>query len=168
MYCNRCGKEMAFGQQFCSACGAPVADARAITAGRVQRHIQLLSILWFVYSFFTLLGGGIVLVLANTLFVYLGGGDMQRVPGFLQPLLSFIAILLLAKALAGFAAGWGLLQRERWARPVALVLGFLSLLNPPFGTALGIYTLWVLLPSEAGDEYGGLTAQPVSDRGVAA
>jgi len=168
MYCNRCGKEMAFGQQFCAACGASVADAAVITAGRVQRHIQLLSILWFVYSFFTLLGGGVLLVLANTLFVYLGRGDMRNVPGFLQPLLTFIAIVLLTKALAGFAAGWGLLQRERWARPVALVLGFLSLLNPPFGTALGIYTLWVLLPSAAGDEYGGLTSQPVSDRQVSA
>src|SRR4051812_2365796 len=85
MYCNRCGKEMVFGQQFCAACGAPVADAAVITAGRVQRHIQLLSILWFVYSFFTLLGGGVLLVLANTLFVHLGRGEMRDVPGFLQP-----------------------------------------------------------------------------------
>ena len=159
---------MAFGQQFCAACGAPIADAAVITAGRVQRHIQLLSILWFVYSFFTLLGGGVLLVLANTLLVHLGRGEMRDVPGFLQPLLTFIAIFVLAKALAGFAAGWGLLQRERWARAVALVLGFLSLLDPPFGTALGIYTLWVLLPSAAGDEYGGLTSRPVSDSQVSA
>jgi len=34
------------------------------------------------------------------------------------------------------------------------VLAFPSLLfNVPFGTALGIYTLWVLLPAESDVEY---------------
>lgn len=161
MFCNRCGKEMAAGQQFCSACGAQVASAGVLTAGgRVQRHIQLLSILWFVYSFFTLVGGVVLLVIANTMFAHLGRrtDEFRDVPGFLQPLLTVIAIFLLAKALAGLAAGWGLLQREPWARPVALVLAFVALLDPPFGMALGIYTLWVLLPSSAGEEYGVLGA----------
>jgi hypothetical protein len=35
----------------------------------------------------------------------------------------------------------------------ALVMAFLNLLNFPFGTALGVYTLFVLLPDAAGDEY---------------
>ena len=74
--------------------------------------------------------------------------ELLRLPGaFLRPLLSVIAILLLAKAALGFIAGWGLLQDEGWARILALVLGFVSLFtNIPFGTALGIYTMWVLLP----------------------
>jgi hypothetical protein len=47
-----------------------------------------------------------------------------------------------------------LLQREPWARTLAVVLGFVSLFfNVPFGTALGIYTLWVLLPAESDIEY---------------
>jgi hypothetical protein len=46
-----------------------------------------------------------------------------------------------------------LLQREPWARIVCLIMGFLALLNIPFGTALGVYTLWVLLPAEADEEY---------------
>jgi hypothetical protein len=37
---------------------------------------------------------------------------------------------------------------------VAVVLAFPSLMfNVPFGTALGIYTLWVLLPAESDVEY---------------
>jgi hypothetical protein len=35
----------------------------------------------------------------------------------------------------------------------AIVLGILALFHPPFGTALGIYTLWVLLPTESAAEY---------------
>jgi len=47
-----------------------------------------------------------------------------------------------------------LLQREPWARTLAVILGFVSLFfNIPFGTALGIYTLWVLLPAESDVAY---------------
>lgn len=127
--------------------------------GRVQRHIQLLAILWFVYSFFTLLPGIFLWVFSNFMALHAGRpGDFKDVPSFVPGLVTFIAILLVAKALAGFAAGWGLLQREGWARPLTLVLAFLSLLNLPFGTALGIYSLWVLLPGSAGEEYGVLAA----------
>jgi hypothetical protein len=54
---------------------------------------------------------------------------------------------------------WGLFERESWARTLGLVLGFLALLRFPLGTALGIYTLWVLLPQNSGREYERL-AQP--------
>lgn len=155
MFCNRCGKEMAAGQQFCPACGAQVADATGLMAGRVQRHIQLVAILWFVYSFFTFVVGAAALIVANTLFIELGRRN-ENFPGFLHPLITAVGCLILIKAFVGFAAGWGLLQRERWARALALVLGFISLLNPPFGTALGIYTLWVLLPESAAQEYSTL------------
>ena len=60
---------------------------------------------------------------------------------------------MLAKAALGFVAGWGLLQRERWARILALVLAFISLFNVPFGTAVGVYTMWVLLPGDSEQEY---------------
>jgi hypothetical protein len=74
-----------------------------------------------------------------------------------------VAILLLAKAAIGFVAGWGLLQREKWARIVVLVLAFVSLFtNIPFGTALGVYTMWVLLPSDSEREYDALVEVPAA------
>jgi hypothetical protein len=36
---------------------------------------------------------------------------------------------------------------------LALVLGFVNLIHIPFGTALGIYTLWVLLPAQSEREF---------------
>ena len=48
-------------------------------------------------------------------------------------------------------------QTPPWARVLGLVLGFLALLRPPFGTALGIYTLWGLLPDHSGQEYERLS-----------
>jgi hypothetical protein len=58
---------------------------------------------------------------------------------------------------AHLVLAWGLFQREPWARVLGLVLGILALLRPPFGTALGIYTLWVLLPEHSGQEYERLS-----------
>jgi uncharacterized membrane protein YecN with MAPEG domain len=58
---------------------------------------------------------------------------------------------------AHLVLAWGLFQRESWARILGLVLGFLALLRPPFGTALGIYTLWVLLPEHSSREYDRLS-----------
>jgi membrane-bound metal-dependent hydrolase YbcI (DUF457 family) len=73
--------------------------------------------------------------------------------GFLHSLFATLGIIVLVKSAAGFLAGWGLLQREPWARMLTIVLAFLALFNIPFGTALGIYTLWVLLPAESDAEY---------------
>ena len=61
--------------------------------------------------------------------------------------------LLLVGGVIGIVAGWGLLERQPWARMLAIVLGCFSLLDMPFGTALGIYTLWVLLPAASEEEY---------------
>jgi hypothetical protein len=36
---------------------------------------------------------------------------------------------------------------------LTIVLGVVHLVNVPFGTALGAYTLWVLLPAESEAEY---------------
>jgi hypothetical protein len=60
--------------------------------------------------------------------------------------------LLVAAAICG-ATGVGLYNHDSWGRPLALIMGFLVLLKPPFGTALGIYTLWILLPTKSDAEY---------------
>jgi hypothetical protein len=73
--------------------------------------------------------------------------------------LSFLGVIAVLMALTGFLAGFGLLERRPWARSLTIVLAVIGLLHPPFGTALGIYTLWVLLPTESEDEYRR-TARP--------
>ena len=69
---------------------------------------------------------------------------------------------LVTSGAVGFVAGWGLLNREPWGRVLALVLGFIALIHVPLGTALGIYTLWVLLPANAEDEYAKYRAAHVA------
>jgi hypothetical protein len=119
----------------------------------VQQHIRVLGILWLALSAVNVLGGAVLFILANTLFVHLAE---QGAPMFLRPLLSLVGLFILLKACAGFLGGWGLLQHESWARIVILVLAFLALFNVPFGTALGVYSLWVLLPAESEEQYEAL------------
>lgn len=156
MFCDRCGAELQPEQRFCGSCGKPAGAGAAPrpVEGRVGRHLQILAVLWFAASALNLIGGVVLMVLANSLFAHIGRfGGIPDMPGFLQPLLSVVGGMILLKALAGFAAGWGLLERQPWARPLTLVLGFVSLVNIPLGTALGIYSIWVLLSPRAGEEY---------------
>jgi hypothetical protein len=49
------------------------------------------------------------------------------------------------RAALAIAAGWGLMEHTQWGRMVAIIAAIFSLLKFPFGTALGIWTLVVLL-----------------------
>ena len=60
-------------------------------------------------------------------------------------------------AAAAFFAGCGLIERRPWARMLSIVLGVLGLFHPPFATALGIYTVWVLAPAGAAQEFAQIT-----------
>lgn len=77
---------------------------------------------------------------------------------FVPHLFPMIGGFLFLGALIGFLCGWGLLQKQSWARTLGIVLAAFSLLAPPFGTALGIYTLWVLLPAQSEQEFSTLAS----------
>jgi hypothetical protein len=159
MFCNACGKELQIGQQACGACGQPVGVGTIPrSVNRVSHHIQLLGVLWIVYSVLPLVAGVVLFILAATLFNSLA--QIHDVPPqgleFVHTLFVVIAVVLLVKSAVGIAAGTGLLQRQTWARVLAIVLGIIILLNIPFGTALGIYTLWALFSPESQREYESL------------
>jgi hypothetical protein len=158
MFCDGCGVAVQPGQAYCSRCGKQIVGAVAVMPsrrGRVESHLQLLSILWLAFSAFNAVGGLAVLVVANALFAH---GKLNA-PIFIHPLLSAVGSFILLKSAAGLAAGFGLLQRESWARTLVLILAFISLFTSiPIGTALGIYTMWVLLPRESEQEYEAISA----------
>jgi hypothetical protein len=158
MFCDKCGTPLQSGQSFCSRCGkefAGITTAGYPPRGRVREHVRLLGIFWMALAAFDAVSGVVLYVFANTFFTAgFHDGPPPAARAFLRPFLMFIGILLVVKAAAGFAAGWGLLEREPWARVLTLVLGFVAMfLNIPFGTALGIYTMWVLLPTQSEAEY---------------
>jgi hypothetical protein len=159
MFCDHCGAQLQSGEQRCGRCGKTVLGLVELRRSRVREHIRLVGILWMAYSALHVVAGVIVLIVAKTIFghtIHIPDGPPPEITLWLQPLISFVGWMILVKAAAGFIAAWGLLQREDWARTFTLVMGFIALLSVPIGTALGIYTLWVLLPSQSDDEYKAL------------
>jgi len=153
MYCNSCGGPVDTNQATCPRCGKFVGQPQV---SRVVQHVKMLGTLWIAYAVFHGLGGMVLLIVANTIF----GSDNYdgRHAAFLHPLLKTIAIFLFAKALGSLIAGIGLLERQDWARTMSLVMAFIALINVPFGTAIGVYTLWVFMSPQAESEYGRLSA----------
>jgi hypothetical protein len=71
-------------------------------------------------------------------------------------LATLIVVLTSIGALLSLVTGISLLMRKSWGRVLAIIVAILSLIKIPFGTALGIYTLWVLLPSASAIEYDAI------------
>jgi hypothetical protein len=150
MFCDHCGTALQEFQRFCPACGKGVGSVPLMPVeGRIAGHVRLLGIFWLAISAFRLLPGLALVSIFRYGFTFFAPG----IPGFVHGLMRGLGGLLLVGAVVGIVTGWGLLERQPWARTLALVVGCFSLLDMPFGTALGIYTLWVLLPARSEEEY---------------
>ena len=117
----------------------------------MERHVNLLAILWSLWGALTILVGVSTMLLA--------AGALAAVLGPAGETLAFAAGLTAATfaLTGGFALLWGgahvwagsLLRRRLSAgRMLSLALAVVNLLVLPFGTALGIYALWILLAND--------------------
>jgi hypothetical protein len=133
--------------------------ARAAGDGRVGRNINLLAGLWLANGILRLMEVGWLMAFRRLMFDggwwQPGGWPMHFGPFWMGGLmfggaaLGFFGIIHLLLA-------WGLYERQSWARILGIVIGILALIRFPFGTALGIYTLWVLAPEGSAREYDAL------------
>jgi hypothetical protein len=112
--------------------------------------VRSLSIVWFIYAGFSFLTGIAGLTFAHAFFSHhFGNWDNGPWPGgpeFFGPMImGFAWTAIVVRTGLALMAAWGLYERSPWGRIVAIVAAFLSLLKFPFGTAIGIWTLVVLL-----------------------
>ena len=150
MFGDRCGARLHDSQSFCPACGKAAGTVPLMPVqSRIGGHVRLLGILWLASSAMYLIPGLFLTSFFGNFWSFLPHG----VPFFVHSLMRAAGVFFLAGAILGIAAGWGLLERQPWARMLAIVLGCFQLLHMPFGTALGVYTLWVLLPAKSEEEY---------------
>jgi hypothetical protein len=113
-------------------------------------HLTLLAVLHRVWgalglllgaSTFMLAAGAIAIGLTTT------GGEVAA--SITAAAFAACAVALVAVGVANLWAGRAMERRQPNGRMAALVLGVLNLFVLPFGTALGIYSFWVLLHNEA-------------------
>ncbi len=163
MFCSGCGQALAAGQPVCTQCGRPVAPVVPPVPGmqfeleNYAAKIKALSVVWFIYAGYSVLVGMAGLTFAHAFLNHLGPwangpwahgpwGDNSGPPVWLgQAIFHFVWVALVLRAALALVTAWGLHERTQWGRIVAIVVAILSLIKFPFGTALGIWTLVVLL-----------------------
>ena len=113
---------------------------------KLSEHVKILGALYIALSFPNVIAA----IIVSTVFV--GSGILSQDPqaaAILNLVGSLITYFLIIISVPGLIAGFGLIARKNWARLLAVVMGFLNLPNLPLGTAVGIYTFWVLLQDES-------------------
>jgi hypothetical protein len=132
---------------------------------RVQRNLHTLGILWCIFGAYRILAGLIGIFVLGIATSRSFGGEPWMWGGrfhgpfaapWMAALLPVIAVVSVVAAFLAFLVAFGLMTRQPWGRVVGIIVAILSLLKFPFGTALGIYTLWVLVPAESGMEYDAI------------
>ena len=122
-------------------------------------HVSFVGVLFIIWGLLTALIGVSTLTLGIGAAALVGSegrsGGGQVAAGITAIAFATLAAMAITWGAAHVIVGVPLGQRKPWARIVALMLGSVDLLLLPYGTALGVYTLWVLL-SESGK---GLFAQ---------
>ena len=118
--------------------------------GSMEQHITLLGWLHIALNVLLILIAVFVFAIITGSGLMSGDAEAARITPIIG---TAVGGFLLALALPGLLTGIGLLKRKPWSRIAAAVLGILNLMNFPFGTAVGIYTLWILLQNEAADHF---------------
>lgn len=111
----------------------------------MEQHITILGVLHIAWGALGVLAAMIVFI------AVVGGGVLSGDPEALaitSLVGTSIATFLFLPSLPGLIGGIGIFKYRQWARITLLVVGFINLIIVPFGTILGIYTIWVLMNIE--------------------
>ncbi len=115
----------------------------------MEQHVKVLGILNIVYGGIGALGGIVILIVFGGAYGIVESVSYhQSEAAAALPVIAIIggaiAALLLLMSAPSIIAGIGLLQMRPWSKIVGIVVSALHIFNVPFGTALGIYGLFVL------------------------
>ena len=111
----------------------------------MEKHVVLVGAIQIAFGALGLFIAGFVFVVVVGSGLISGDEEAMAVTAIVGPAVAGFLILV---SVPGIIGGIGLLKRRRWARIVVLVISVLDIMNVPFGTIMGIYSIWVLMQSE--------------------
>ena len=114
----------------------------------MDQHKKVLGIIFIVTASLSILVMLTVNMFIGTLFEFIidkaNEEDAALVLDMVRQLVTIITwTVTLFISIPSIIAGIGLLNKQRWALTMALILGCLKLLSFPIGTAIGVYSIWV-------------------------
>lgn len=111
----------------------------------MEQHVKLVAI-------FNITLGSILAFVGLVAFLFLTGIGIVAGDADAFPILGFVGtmgfIFMLGFGLPGILGGIGLLKRQEWARILTIAASCIGLFAVPIGTALSVYTFWVLFNDE--------------------
>lgn len=111
----------------------------------MEKHVNVVAALHLGLSIL----GIIIALVIGVIFGLVGNFIDDPVANKIIPIIATVAIwVVILVSIPGIIAGIGLFKRKEWARILTLILSVIKLLNIPVGTAVGAYSIWVLVQDE--------------------
>ncbi|MHC1763915.1 MAG: hypothetical protein AB9869_06350 [Verrucomicrobiia bacterium] len=114
----------------------------------MSTHVKVVAALHILFGALGLLAATIIFTLFGTaggIVIWNGEVGPAAIVGTVGLCIGGLIAIL---SIPGIIGGWALLAGKEWARVLIIVLGILELIHFPLGTALGVYTLWIMFAEE--------------------
>ena len=119
----------------------------------LDSHKKTLGILHLVYGIFTALVFLFIGSLASIFIPFIeeaiiaeeGPGAEKYIDLITGVIQTAFLLLLIFSAIPSIIGGIGLVSKKSWGLVIAMIAGCISLLSFPFGTALGVYSIYVFV-----------------------
>ncbi len=119
----------------------------------METHLKIIATLHIILGAMSIFAALTVLLLMGGIAAVLGTSTQSSDTVWAIPVLGgiggIIFLVLILLWLPGLIGGIGLLRHAPWSRVFMIVVSAVDLLGVPFGTALGIYGIWVLTRPES-------------------
>jgi hypothetical protein len=119
----------------------------------METHLKIIATLHIILGAMSIFAAVTLLLLMGGVAAVLGTSSQSPDAVWAIPLLGgiggIIFLVLILLWLPGLIGGIGLLRHAPWSRVFMIVVSAVDLLGVPFGTALGIYGIWVLTRPES-------------------
>jgi len=115
----------------------------------MQKHQTILASIFLVFGLFHVIGILVLLAIFGfgSAVLFTVGAEDPSIPEAVKFIPAgfglFISIIVALTGIPNLIASYGLFKSRPWAMIVALIVGIFNLLHFPFGTAAGIYAIWV-------------------------
>jgi hypothetical protein len=115
----------------------------------MKKHITVVGAIHIGFGIVGLIAAFIVLLVligTGVLVLSIEGDELPLT--IMASVAVFVAIILGILSIPEIIGGIGILKLKNWARYLVLVIAIFNLFNIPLGTAIGIYSIWVLMQDQ--------------------
>jgi hypothetical protein len=126
----------------------------------MKKHITAVGAIHIGFGVVGLIAAFIVLVVLVGTGILVLSIEGEELPlTIMASIAVFVTLILAILSIPEIVGGIGLLRHKNWARYLILIIAVLNLFNIPVGTAVGIYSIWVLMQNETEELFTGPAAE---------